>query len=100
MKLSSLKPGMTVWSVRKHLMGNTTIKTISVYEVNIIEVNHDEGWFTYSWNGNSVQKGHDHTASQFKKNKPVTIRCSMGYRRLATRAEIQEMKRDHITTEG
>lgn len=94
MKLKSLKPGMTVWLVRKHLMGNTTLKTISIYEVNIIDVNQKEGWFTYTWNGNAEQKGREHTASQFKKNKPVTIRCAMGHRRLATREEIKEMKGD------
>ena len=40
MKLSSLKPGMIVYDVRRHRMGNTTVMTHSVYEVHIIEV-HD-----------------------------------------------------------
>lgn len=92
MKIEKMEPGMTVWSVRKHNMGNTTIKTVSVYKVSIIEVNKEEKWFTYSWNGNKEQKGGERSASQLKKNKPITIRGPMGNHRLATREEIKEMK--------
>lgn len=92
MKLEKLEPGMVVWDVRKHNMGNTTVKTVSVYQVSIIEVNKEEGWFIYSWNGNNPRKGYEGQTAKFKKNKPVTIRSQMGYARLATREEIKAMK--------
>ncbi|WP_312740480.1 hypothetical protein [Cedecea neteri] len=92
MKLGKLEPGMVVWDVRKHNMGNTTVKTVSVYQVSIIEVNKDEGWFIFSWNGNKPQKGYEGAAAKLKKNKPITIRSPMGYSRLATREEIKAMK--------
>ena len=38
MKITSLKPGMTVYSVERRQMGNTTLRTTCVFPVSILEV--------------------------------------------------------------
>jgi len=50
MKLSQLETGMTVWSLSRTKMGNTTIKTVTLHSVVIHEV-HDNHVIA-SWNGN------------------------------------------------
>lgn len=93
-KFEKLKEGMTLWTVSKHKMGNTTISTVSVHAVKIISVDEHERSFVYSWNGNSPQQGREWQLKQFKIKEPILIRSRMGYARLATRAEIAAMKED------
>lgn len=92
MKLSSLKPGDIVFDVQKTKMGNTTLKTISVYRVKIIEVN--DSHVVASWNGNTPKKFGEMAVSKWKKKEPVTIVGGFGIRRLATKAEIAEMEKN------
>ena len=92
MKISSLRPGVPVWTINKHRMGNTTIMTISVFEVKIISVAEDGNSFVYSVNGNPERTGYENTATGFRKSKPVTVTSRMGYKRLATREEINKLK--------
>lgn len=84
MKLSSLKPGMVVYDVQRHRMGNTTVMTHSVYKVQVLEVN--DNHIVASWNGNSPTKYFEGGVARLKKNEPVMIRSAMGYSRPATRA--------------
>jgi len=87
MKFESLKPGMVVYDIRKHRMGNTTINTLSLYEVRVLEVDQEGGRVTYSWNGNLSEVGSRYACEPWKKNKPLLIRSAMGYCRLATKEE-------------
>jgi len=87
MKFESLKPGMVVYDIRKHRMGNTTINTLSLYEVRVLEVDHEKGKVTYSWNGNRSVVSSRYACEPWKKNKPLIIRSAMGYCRLATKEE-------------
>lgn len=88
--ISKLKPGQICYTVTRHKMGNTTLSTISVHHVRVIEVHEDH--VVASWNSNAARKYFDRDVAKWKVNKPVTISGAMGYRRLATRAEIAEMK--------
>ncbi|MDI3438981.1 hypothetical protein QLG07_05920 [Erwinia sp. V90_4] len=90
MKLSSLKPGMVVYDVQRHRMGNTTVITHSVYKVRVIEV-HDNHIIA-SWNGNPPGKIFESGVKRLKKNEPIMIRSRMGYSRPATRAEKEALK--------
>ncbi|MBN1085580.1 hypothetical protein JNO12_12590 [Erwinia aphidicola] len=85
MKLTSLKPGMVVYDVQRHRMGNTTVITHSVYKVRVIEV-HDNHIIA-SWNNNAPKKIFESGVARLKKNEPIMIRSRMGYSRPATRAE-------------
>ncbi|EMB6274672.1 hypothetical protein VAE82_003952, partial [Salmonella enterica subsp. enterica serovar Typhimurium] len=51
MKISQLESGMQVWSVTRTKMGNTTISTVIVHPVVIIEI-HDNHVIA-RWNGNA-----------------------------------------------
>lgn len=92
MKLTSLKPGDLVFNVEKTKMGNTTLKTISIYPVKIIEVH--ENHVIASWNGNAPKRFGENSVSKWKKKEPVTIVSGFGVRRLATKEEIAEIEKN------
>ncbi|MEW0691494.1 hypothetical protein AB0U74_18930 [Escherichia coli] len=54
MKISQLESGMQVWSVTRTKMGNTTISTVIVHPVVIIEI-HDNHVIA-RWNGNAPRR--------------------------------------------
>lgn len=89
--ISKLKPGQIVWNIRRHKMGNTTVRTLSVYEIRVISV----GEFSVlaSWNGNPAKHYTQRDIEKWKLKQPVTIPTWNGYgARLATREEIKAMK--------
>lgn len=92
MKITNIKPGDTVYDLQRHKMGNTTISTLSCYEIKIYEVDHYNGWVVASWNNNSKKKYHTGSISRWKKNKPVMVHTRLGYSRLATKEEKKAMK--------
>lgn len=65
MKLSQLEAGMTVWSLFRTKMGNTTIKTVTLHSVVIQEVydNH----VIASWNRNAPRRFGETAISSWKK---------------------------------
>ena len=85
MKLSQLEAGMTVWSLFRTKMGNTTIKTVTLHSVVIQEVydNH----VIASWNRKAPRRFGETAISSWKKDKPLLIRDRSGSVRLATREE-------------
>lgn len=90
MKLESLKPGMVVYDVAKTRMGNTSLRTVSVWPVSIHETG--DGFVIASWNNNAARKYGRHDVARWRKSKPVTVPTMMGGCRLATREEIAAMK--------
>jgi hypothetical protein len=91
MKIESLKPGMTVWSVQRRKMGNTTISTVMVYPVRIIDVDVDNRVVIASCNHNLAEKFYGSEFS-WRKNEPYLVRCGLGNHRLARRDEIAKLK--------
>ncbi|EMY1073305.1 hypothetical protein AAIE55_004087 [Salmonella enterica] len=85
MKISQLEVGMSVWSVSRVNMGNTTIKTVVVHPVVIVEV-HDNHVIA-TWNGNAPRRFGESVVKGWKKEKPLLIREGFGQMRLATREE-------------
>ena len=93
MKLEQLKPGQTVYSIRKHLAGNTTVRTISVYKVLIISVNVADRYVIASWNGNREEKYREHAIKSWRLKEPTVITTGFfGIQRLATREELKALK--------
>lgn len=90
MVISKLKAGDTVWSISRTKMGNTNIPTVSVHPIQIIEVN--ETSVVASWNHNAPKRFDLNTIKGWKKEKPVLIKQLFGSQRLATKAEIAELK--------
>lgn len=91
MKFEKLQPGMTVYDVGRHKMGNTTLTTVSVWSVRIISVDAEKRSVVASWNSNAPRTFYENATSKWKAQKPVVVRSGMGAR-LATREELKAMK--------
>jgi hypothetical protein len=98
MKIEQLKAGQTVWDVQRRKMGNTAMRTLSVFAVVIHSVHLDgkTPCVMASWNGNPPSLRFMRDAKNWRKSKPVLIRNAMGRARLATREELKEMKASQI----
>lgn len=92
MTIDKLKPGMTVYDVGRTTMGNTTLRTVSVWPVQIVIVDHEKGVVEARWNYNPPRKYYRRSWSKWRAKEPVTIKGALGIRRLATRAEIAAMR--------
>jgi hypothetical protein len=92
MKFNSLNAGMTVYSVSKSKMGNTTIRTVSVHAVNVISTDLVKETVLASWNGNYPKTFHATQYTKWRKSKPILIRSVIGSARLASRDEIAAAK--------
>ncbi|WP_341721567.1 hypothetical protein [Enterobacter hormaechei] len=79
-----------VWSVTRTKMGNTTISTVIVHPVVIIEI-HDNHVIA-RWNGNAPRRFGETAIRGWKKEKPLLVREPFGNVRLATRAEKTAMQ--------
>ena len=90
-KLNKLTPGQILWDIQKHCMGNTTVRTTSLYKVKVLEVHEDHA--VVSWNGNAARKWSGSDVSKLRTKKPIMISTWQGAgSRLATREEIKAMK--------
>ncbi|MGB3251653.1 hypothetical protein [Buttiauxella gaviniae] len=92
MKIAALSSGQLVYSVDKTTMGNTSLKTISVYPVTVTEVR--ETSVMASWNGNAPRRFSEAAVKKWKVEKPVLVSNGFGTKRLATKDEIAQMKAD------
>ena len=96
MKIEKLQPGQVVFNVVRQNMGNTTMKTTSVFKVYIKEIDPEKQWVLASWNGNPARKFYKRTVSKWREKKPVMIKSPMGSQRLATREEIKAMEQKSV----
>ena len=87
MKIEKLKPGQTVYSVRRRKMGNTTIGTTVVYRTQIISIDPENRFVIASVNGNPPREYFPAQLSKLRKEKPVLIRGLLGNYRLATKKD-------------
>ena len=100
MKIKKLQPGQVVYSVERHGLGNTTLKTSCVYKIKILEIDPDNQWVLASWNGNSPSKFYENAVGKWRENQPVMIAGMSGSRRPATRKEIEAMNQKQNLTTG
>ena len=100
MNIKNLQPGQTVWNVRRQKMGNTTISTVAIFPVRIVEVHpREEGsmhseYVLASWNGNRPEKFYRKTIGGWKKEKPETVDAGFGgfRRQLANREQTKAIR--------
>lgn len=86
MTIDKLKPGMTVYEVHSYKMGNTTRRSIGVWEVRIVSVDSEKGIVVASWNGNPASKYFKSSWSKWRLKEPMLVKSGWGHR-LATREE-------------
>lgn len=92
MKIEKLKPGMTVFEVRRQKMGNTTMNTVAVFRVYIVSIDLEKQVVEAEWNTNAAKKYWKRDWSRWRENEPLLIKGSMCGCRLATREEIKARK--------
>lgn len=91
MDIKKLQPGMTVYDVGRTKMGNTAMRTVSVWEVLITAVDPDCRWVEARWNVcNPVRRYSPRDARRWRASKPVLVGTIA--KRLATREELKVMK--------
>jgi hypothetical protein len=91
MDIKKLQPGMTVYSVGRTKMGNTTMSTVSVWTVTILEVDPEGRWVLARWNGNAPRKFYSGSIKSWRAKEPVLVESGWGHR-LATREELKALK--------
>jgi hypothetical protein len=92
MKFDKIAPGMVLYDVHSHKMGNTALGTIGVWKVVITEVDTERRRAMASWNGNKPQIYYEREIERLKAKAPVLIRTAFGRMRRATREELKAMK--------
>ena len=92
MKIEQLSPGMVVYDCHSHKMGNTTISSLGVWEIEIISVDLEHGKVVASWNYNQPETYYSHAIGSWKKNKPILVKGPFGNYRRATRQELAEIR--------
>ena len=90
MKLEALKPGMTVYSVGRQKMGNTTVSTTVILRFTIVAIDAENRRVMAKNYGDSRWYS-ERRWSKWRLKEPILVRCGWGHR-LATREEIAEMK--------
>lgn len=89
MKLEKLTPGMIVFDVGSHRMGNTALRTVAVWKVKIVSVDLEKRTVMASRNFNAPMRFYEQSWRKWQLKEPLLIKGSFGQQRLATRAEIK-----------
>lgn len=92
MKFEKIKAGMTLYDVHSQKMGNTTMRSVGVWFVQILSVDAEKRCATVIWNCNPPRVMSERKLSKLREKEPLLIRSSLGRSRLATRAEIAALK--------
>ncbi len=87
MKFEKIKAGDTLYDVHSYRMGNTTIRTVGVWSVRVVEVNHATRCALVSWNGNMPEMYSERTLTRLKTKEPVLERGVFGSWRIAKRSK-------------
>jgi len=89
--LSKLKPGQILFETTRRTMGNTTMKTTSVYRIEVKEVHEDH--VIASWNGNTPKRYPQFKIGGWRVTKPIMVESrTMGSMRVAHRDEIAQAR--------
>lgn len=94
MKFEKLQPGMTVYDVGRSKMGNTTLTTVSVWAVRVIEVDAERRQVLASWNTNTPRLFRERVVAKWREKAPMLVSTTMGRKRLATREERKAARAD------
>lgn len=98
MKFEKLKPGMVVFDVGRHKMGNTTMSTVAVWQVRVISVDQEAQTVVASWNSNPARTYYSRSVAKWREKAPMLVRGASGRARLATREEQKAAREEQKAT--
>ena len=84
-KFEKIKEGMILYDVHKHKMGNTTMSSVGVWPVRIIELK-DNGAIV-SWNHNEPQHWSRYQLEKLRAKEPELVMNTLGQMRIKRRGE-------------
>lgn len=84
-KFEKIKEGMTLYDVRRHGMGNTTMSSVGVWPVRIIDVFEDGA--IVSWNYNKPERWYRYELENLRAKEPELVENALGQMRLKRRGE-------------
>lgn len=87
MKFEKIKEGMILYDVHSYKMGNTTIRSLGIWEVKILEINRENRTALASWNGNPPKTYGESSLKKLKAKRPVLVPTALGKYRIETREE-------------
>lgn len=85
-KWETVKAGDRLYDVHSYRMGNTTMRSVGVWDVRIVQVSHDAGWARVSWNGNPEEVWRRGRVEKLRRKKPELERSVSGVARVKRRA--------------
>lgn len=84
-KFEKIKEGMTLYDVRRHRMGNTTMSSVGVWPVRVIDVFEDGA--IVSWNYTKPERWHRSQLEKLRAKEPELVENMLGQMRLKRRGE-------------
>lgn len=81
MKFEKIEKGMELFDCHSYRMGNTTMRSLGVWPVRVLEVDIERRRAFVSWNGNRPEWYYERDLAKLKKDEPILIRTRMGSRR-------------------
>lgn len=91
-KYEKIKVGQVLYDVHSHRMGNTVMRTLGIWTVQVMELYPEERAALVSWNGNPPSKWRSMQLERLFANKPLTKTLITGRVVKLTREEIKTLK--------
>lgn len=88
MKIDKLYPGAVVYDVHTVRMGNTMVRSVGVWPVQIVSVDVEARTVLAKWNGNPARNFSERQWSKWRVKKPRLVKTVIGAYRLAKRGEV------------
>lgn len=87
MTFDKLKVGMTLWDVHSYVMGNTTMRSIGCWPVQIVGVDQVTRSIVASWNHNSPTKMYEREWKKLREKRPELERTACGSYRIKRKSK-------------
>jgi hypothetical protein len=92
MKFDKLAVGMVLFDLHSYRMGNTTMRSLGVWPVRVVEIDAEKRRALCNWNGNAPTWYSEWNIEKLKGKKPILISTGMGGQRRPTREELAEIR--------
>lgn len=79
-RFERIKPGDVLYDVHSEIMGNTTMRGVGVWEVQVVSVDEQNRFAMVRWNWNPPQKWYERRLCRLRAKKPELVKSGLGYR--------------------
>ena len=87
MKFEKIKEGERYYDVHSYRMGNTTLRSVGVWDVKIISIDAERRTAIVSWNGNGPETWHEWELKKLRTKRPELVEGFFGSKRIKPRAK-------------